>query len=174
MKDLLRVLETDRLILRRLTTDDAEFMLGHLNDASFHRFIGDRGVRTVEEARQYLLDGPIASYESHGYGIYMVELKGSGEQIGTCGLVNRKGMEDVEIGFALLPQFWSQGYAIEAAQAVMVYAQEDLGIERIVAIANPGNERSFKLLEKLGLRFARMFRLPGSETVIKLFSPEGD
>lgn len=174
MKDLLRVLETDRLLLRRLTTDDAEFILGHLNDASFHRFIGDRGVRTVEEARQYLLDGPIASYLQHGYGIYMVEIKDSGEQIGTCGLVNREGMEDVEIGFALLPQFWSQGYAIEAAQAVMVYAKKELGLQRIVAIANLGNESSFKLLEKLGLRFDRMIRLPGSETEIKLFSPEGD
>lgn len=170
----MKVLETDRLVLRRLTIDDAEFVLRHLNDPSFHRFIGDRGVRTIEEARKYILDGPIASYQQHGYGIYLVEIQDSGEQIGTCGLVNRQGMEDVEIGFALLPQYWSQGYAAEAAQAVMVYAREELRLERIVAIANPGNERSFKLLEKLGLRFDRMIRLSEDDSEIKLFSPEGD
>lgn len=170
----MKVLETDRLVLRRLTIDDAEFMLGHLNDPSFHRYIGDRGVRTVEQARQYLIDRVMASYEQFGFGIYMVELKDSREQIGTCGLLKRDGLEDVEVGFALLPQFWSKGYAVEAAQAVMEYAHKELGFTRIVAIANPGNDRSFKLLEKIGLKFERMIRLSEGDPEIKLFSPEGE
>lgn len=170
----MRVLETDRLLLRRLSTDDAEFMLGHLNDPSFHRYIGDRGVRTVEQARQYLIDRVMASYERFGFGIYMVELKESREQIGTCGLVKRDGMEDVEVGFALLPQFWSEGYAVEATRAVMDYAHEELGIHRIVAIVNPGNDRSFKLLEKVGLKFERMIRLSESDSEIELFTPEDE
>lgn len=170
----MKVLETDRLLLRRLSIDDAEFMLGHLNDPSFHRHIGDRGVRTVEQARQYLVDRVMASYERFGFGIYVVELKESREQIGTCGLVKRDGMEDVEVGFALLPQFWSKGYAVEAAQAVMDYAYKELGLHRIVAIVNPGNDRSFKLLEKIGLKFERMIRLPESDLEIELFTPEGE
>ena len=167
----MKVLETDRLVLRRLSTADAEFMLKHLNDPSFHRYIGDRGVRTIDQARRYLLEGPIASYETHGYGICLMLLKKTGDPIGTCGLVKRRGMADVEIGFALLPQFWSQGYAFEAAQAVMEYAHRDLGLERVVAIANPDNDRSFRLLEKLGLRFERMIRLAEGEPEIKLFTP---
>ena len=170
----MKVLETDRLLLRRLSIDDAEFMLGHLNDPSFHRYIGDRGVRTVEQARQYLVDRVMASYERFGFGIYMVELKDSREQIGTCGLLKREGLEDVEVGFALLPQFWSKGYAVEAAQAVMDYAYKELGLHRIVAIVNPGNDRSFKLLEKIGLKFERMIRLPESDLEIELFTPEGE
>ena len=170
----MKVLETDRLVLRRLTSDDAEFMLGHLNDPSFHRYIGDRGVRTVEQARQYLIDRVMASYGQFGFGIYMVELKDSRQQIGTCGLLKRDELEDVEVGFALLPQFWSKGYAVEAAQAVMEYAHKELGLARIVAIANPDNDRSFKLLEKIGLKFERMIRLSENDPEIKLFSPEGE
>lgn len=167
------VLETDRLLLRRLATDDAEFMLRLLNEPSFLHYIGDRGVRDLEQARQYIVDRIVASYEQFGFGLYMVELETSGEPIGTCGLIKREGMDDVEIGFAFLPEFWSQGYAIESAQAVMRYAEEDLGIERVVAIANLDNDRSFKLLEKLGLRFDRMIRLSENDPEVKLFTPEG-
>lgn len=169
-----KVLETNRLVLRRLSVDDAEFILGHLNDPSFHRYIGDRGVRTVEQARQYVVDRVMASYERFGFGIYMVELKESREQIGTCGLVKRDEMEDVEVGFALLPQFWSKGYAVEAARAVMDYAYKELGLHRIVAIVNPGNDRSFRLLEKIGLKFERTIRLSESDSEIELFTPEGE
>lgn len=169
-----KVLETNRLVLRRLSVDDAEFILGHLNDPSFHRYIGDRGVRTVEQARQYVVDRVMASYERFGFGIYMVELKDTREQIGTCGLVKREEMEDVEVGFALLPQYWSNGYALEAAQAVMEYGHQELGLSRIVAIVNPGNSRSFKLLEKIGLKFERMIRLSAGDSEIELFTPEGE
>ena len=171
---MMQVLETERLVLRRLSTDDAEFVLEHLNDPSFHRYIGDRGVRSVEQARQYLVDRVMASYEKFGFGIYLVELKDSREQIGTCGLLKREEMEDVEVGFALLPQYWSKGYALEAAQAVMEYGHQELGLERIVAIVNPGNSRSFKLLEKIGLRFDRMIRLSAEDAEIELFTPEGE
>lgn len=169
----LTVLETDRLLLRRLATDDAEFMLRLLNEPSFLHYIGDRGVRDLEQARQYIVDRMVASYEQFGFGLYMVELESSGEPIGTCGLIKREGMDDVEIGFAFLPEFWSQGYAVESAQAVMRHAEDDLGIERVVAIANLDNDRSFKLLEKLGLRFDRMIRLSENDPEVKLFTPEG-
>ena len=168
----MKVLETDRLVLRRITTDDAEFLLRHLNDPSFHRFIGDRGVRTVEQARQYIRERALSSYERFGYGIYLMELKESGEPIGTCGLIHREGMDDVEVGFALLPPYWSRGYAFEAAQAVMEYGYGELGLDRIVAIVNPGNVRSFRLLEKLGLRFDRAIRLAHDDSEVELFTPD--
>lgn len=129
-------------------------------------------MRTVEQARRYLVDRVLASYERFGFGIYMVELKDSGEQIGTCGLVKRDAMMDVEVGFALLPQFWSKGYATEAARAVMDHAKTELGLDRVVAIVNPGNDRSFKLLEKLGLTFERMIKLSEDDPEIELFTPK--
>lgn len=164
------VLETDRLNLRHLTEKDAEFVLELLNEPSFLRGIGDRGVRTVEQARRYVLDVPVASYEEHGFGLYLVELKETREPLGMCGLVNREGLEGIDVGFAFLPAFWSQGYAFESASAVMSYARDTLGLQRVVAIASPDNERSFKLLEQLGLEFDSMTRLSEDEPELSLYS----
>ncbi|HEY4590298.1 MAG TPA: GNAT family N-acetyltransferase [Thermoanaerobaculia bacterium] len=165
----MRVLETDRLVLRRMSVDDADFMLGLLNDPSWLRFIGDRGVRTREEARAYILKGPIDMYERLGFGIYLTALKEGGVPIGICGLVKRDFLADVDIGFALLPGFWGQGYAYEAASAVMEHGKGALGLKRIVAITNPENQSSIRLLEKLGLKFDRMIRATADGPEIRLF-----
>jgi len=166
------VLESDRLRLRRLTTADGEFMLGLLNEPSFIANIGDRGVRTLEGARKYLVDGPIASYAKHGYGLYMVELKATGEPIGICGLVKRDYLEDADIGFAFLPRFWSQGYAFESAAAVKTFALETLGLGRVLAITSQDNVGSIKVLEKIGLKFAGMIRPPADAAEVRLFSSD--
>ena len=167
----MKVLETDRLVLRQLSADDAEFIVDLLNQPSFLKYIGDKGVRTVEEARQFILTGPVANYQRFGFGLYLVELQEIAAPLGICGLLKREGLDDVDIGFAFLPQFWSQGYAFEAASVVMDYGERSLGLDRIVAIASPENERSFKLLEKLGLRFERLIRLSEDQPKIRLFSP---
>ena len=164
------VLETKRLDLRRLAIDDAEFILGLLNEPSFIRNIGDKGVRTVEDARQYISKGPVDSYERFGFGLYLVELKGEGTPIGICGLVKRATLKDVDVGFAFTPQYWSKGYAFESASAVMTYATDTLGLDRIVAITSPDNDGSIKLLKKLGMRFEHMIRLSDDEPEIKLFA----
>ena len=165
------ILETQRLVLRRLTPEDALFIIDLLNQPSFLRHIGDRGVRTEEDARRFLLEGPIASYEQHGFGLYLVELRKTGAAIGMCGLLRRPVLDDVDIGFAFLPQYWSRGYAFESAAAVMEYGRTALGLDRIVAIVSPGNDRSFKLLRKLGLRFERWIRLAEDQPEIQLFTP---
>lgn len=165
----MKVLETDRLVLRRMSAGDAEFMLGLLNEPSWLRFIGDRGVRTLEDARAYILKGPVDMYDRLGFGLYIAELKEEGIPIGICGLVKRDFLEDVDIGFALLPGFWGQGYAYEAASAVMEHGKADLGLKRIVAITNPANQSSIRLLEKLGLKFDRMIRATADGPEIRLF-----
>jgi RimJ/RimL family protein N-acetyltransferase len=165
-----RVLETDRLALRWITTDDAEFMLELLTDPAWLKFIGDRGVRDVEGAREYLAKGPIEMYARTGFGLYLTELKRDGTPIGLCGLVKRDTLDDVDIGFAFLPRFRSQGYAYEAASATMGYARDALGLRRVVAIATPDNHASARLLERLGLRFERMVRLGDGTEELKLFS----
>ena len=146
----MQVLETARVRLRRLTPDDAAFMLTLLNGESFYRYIGDRGVRTIDEAVAYIATGPLASYEKFGFGLFLAVLKESGASMGICGLLKRDTLEDVDIGFALLPAFWSKGYAIEAAAAVKAYARDTLGLTRIVAIVQPDNVRSLHLLERIG------------------------
>jgi RimJ/RimL family protein N-acetyltransferase len=168
----LPILETERLILRELKNGDAEFILKLLNEPSFVRNIGDKGVRTEVDALHYIQTVPIASYERFGFGLYLVELKDPGVSIGICGLIKRDSLENVDIGFAFLPSFWSKGYAFEAASAVMVYGRDILGISRIVAITSPDNSESIRVLEKLGLRFERTIRLSEGESELKLFAPE--
>ena len=158
------VLQTGRIVLRRLTTDDAFFIRELVNEPSWIRYIGDRGVRSEDDARAYLLRGPIAMYERHGFGLWMCELRASAEPLGICGLIKRDTLEDVDIGFAFLPRFWGQGYAREAAAAVLDYGREVLELDRIVAITSPDNAPSIRLLEKLGLRLEKSFEIDGKPT----------
>jgi RimJ/RimL family protein N-acetyltransferase len=163
------VLETERLILRRLTTDDAEFIIELLNQPSFLRYIGDKEVRNSADAVRYVQTGPMASYERFGFGLYLVELKETGVPIGICGLLKRDQLPDVDIGFAFLPDFWSQGYAFESASAVMTYGREVLGLKRIVAITSLDNDASIRLLEKIGLRFEGLIKLSEDQSEVRLF-----
>jgi [ribosomal protein S5]-alanine N-acetyltransferase len=164
------VIETERLALRRLAEDDAPFMLGLLNEPSFLRNIGDRGVRTLDEARAYIRQGAIASYEQHGFGLYLVTVKPAGEAAGICGLVRREGLDDVDVGFAFLPPYWGKGYAAESAAAVVRYARDTVGLRRLVAITSPGNEPSARVLERIGLQYERMVRLTQHGNELKLYS----
>ena len=167
----MNVLETDRLIVRRLSPDDAEFILRLLNEPSWLRFIGDKGVRTIEDARAYILRGPVEMYSRLGFGLYLVAIKGGGPPIGICGLIKRDSLEDVDIGFAFLPEYWGRGYAYEAASAVMAYGGNVLGFKRIVAITSVDNDSSARLLEKLGLRFEGMVKLSNDSEEVRLFGP---
>ena len=164
------VLVTDRLRIRRMSVHDAPFMLGLLNDPSWIRYIGDRGVRTVDDARAYILDGPMAMYARLGHGFCIVERKQDGCPIGICGLAKRDYLDDVDLGYALLPEFAGQGYAQEAAAAVLAHATGTMGLKRIVATVRPDNLRSSRLLEKLGMRFERTIRHPDGTRDLHLFA----
>ena len=164
------VLETGRLQLRRLTTGDAEFLIEVFNDPAFIRFVGNRDIRTIDQAKEFLEKGPFESYRRHGFGHFLVTLKDAGTPIGICGFVKRDSLEDTDIGFSLLPEFRAQGYAFEAASALMDYAVHILGFNRIVAIASPENASSIRLLEKLGLRFERMVKLSEDGQTLSLFA----
>ena len=164
------VVETARLRLRRLTVADAAFIFGLVNDPAWLRFIGDRGVRNLADAQNYILKAPVASYEKYGFGLWLAELKAGGAPIGMCGLIQRDTLPDVDIGFAFLPEFRGQGYATEAGRATMAYGRTTLGLKRIVAITSPDNDGSIKVLEKLGLRFEQMIRVVPDGPELKLFA----
>src|ERR1041385_8983657 len=168
----MKVLETDRLVLRWLNVDDAPFILELLNDPSFIRFIGDKGVRDLEAARNYILNGPVASYEKFGFGLNAVDLKEANVPSGICRILKRDTLPHPDIGFAFLPPYWNKGYAYEASAAVLAHAGKSLGIDHVLAITTPDNEASAKLLGKIGLRFDRLIKLSPDANEVKLFSVE--
>ncbi|MGG0726674.1 GNAT family N-acetyltransferase [Bacillus paramycoides] len=161
------VRETERLILRWFDVKDAPFILELVNDPAWIQFIGDKGVRNLEDATNYILNGPVDMYNKIGFGLYLVERKEDLTPLGMCGLIKRDSLEDVDIGFAFLEKFRSKGYGYESASAVMEYGKNELGIKRIVAITSIDNADSGKLLEKVGLRFEKI--ISGSGEDLKLF-----
>jgi RimJ/RimL family protein N-acetyltransferase len=166
------MIETERLVLKHLADRDAEFIRGLLNEPSFLRFIGDRGVRTADDARRYIQDGPVAGYARYGYGLLRVGLKADDTPIGICGVLKRDTLPEPDLGFSLLPAWWSKGYANEAASAVIQHARGPLRLGRILAITSVDNESSIRLLGKLGFQFERMIRLGDDTTELRLFASE--
>ena len=164
------VLETQRLILRRLATSDAPFILELVNDPDWLRYIGDKGVRNLDDARAYIENGPMAMYERAGFGLFRVELKTDGTPIGMCGLIRRDTLPDVDIGFAYLPQYRAHGYGREAARATLDYGKDVVGLKRIIAITSPDNDASGRLLEAVGLRFERSFDISPDDRSVRLYA----
>jgi RimJ/RimL family protein N-acetyltransferase len=165
-----KILETNRLILRRFTEADSAFILELLNEPAWKRYIGDRGIDSLESARHYVETVPIASYERHGFGLYAMQQKVDATLAGMCGLIKRDGLDEVDIGFAVLSRFEGQGLVTEAAAATLAYSRDTLGLKRVVAITTIDNERSARLLERLGMRFERMVRLSEDAEQLRLYS----
>ena len=159
--------------MRHLSPEtDAEFILRLLNEPSFLQYIGDKGVRSLEDARGYIRNGPMKSYEENGFGLYRVGRKENDRAIGICGLIKRDTLAEPDIGFAFLPEYWHQGYAHESAAGVMRHARDVLRLDRILAITSPHNEASARLLGKIGLRFQCVIRLSAEADEVKLFSTD--
>lgn len=163
------VLETERLYLRHLTPGDAGFIQRLLNDPSYIRNIGDKKVRTTHDARDYIRNGPMASYEKNGFGLFCVELKTTRTPIGTCGLLKRDFLEFPDLGYAFLSGFQSKGYGYEAAQGVMAYSKKTLNIVKTAAIVNSDNPGSIRLLEKLGFAYKEIVMFPDTKKSVRLF-----
>ncbi len=163
-------LETDRLILRRVTLDDADLLLAVWNDPAFIRNVGDRGVRTIAEAEEAMRAGALKLYADHGFGPYAMVRKSDGVRMGICGLFKRDNLEHPDIGFGVLPEFCGQGYAGEASFAVLAHARDDLHLEELTAIVSPDNAPSVGLIKKLGLEFVEMITMPGDDEAICLYS----
>ncbi len=164
-------IETERLVLRRFTLDDAAFFMALLNDPDWIRYIGDRHVYTIDAARAYLAKTYLAQYEKNGFGLYLTALK-NGTPLGMCGLIRRDGLDDVDIGFAFLPAHRGHGYAFEAAQASLDYGRTVLMKKRVVAITLPANTASVALIKKLGMGFERLIRLGDDPDELALYAVE--
>ena len=166
----MRVLETDRLALRKITRADAPFILEMLNDPAFLQFVGDRKVRTIEDAERYIERGPTATYETLGFGYYIVELKHDAIPVGMCGLRTREGLDDVDLGYAFLAAHRGRWYGEEAAGGLLKFAREVIGLPRVSAICSPGNVASIRVLQKIGFRYQNDIRLPGETEDVSYFT----
>lgn len=167
---MIEVMRTRRLVLRQLHAMDAAFIFKLVNDPSWLRYIGDRGVRSLEDAERYIADGPVAAYASMGFGLHRVELATTGEPIGMCGFVKRESLEHVDLGFALLPQYRGQGYAAESAASTLSHGKRILGLSRVLAIASQDNSASIRLLGKLGFQFDRLIVQQADAVPLALYS----
>lgn len=166
------VIATERLELRQLDDDDAAFILRLVNEPSFLRYIGDRGVRSLEDARRYIAEGPVAGYARYGHGLLCAVRKSDGLAVGMCGVLKRDALPEPDLGFSFLPEHWMQGYAFESASAVMIHARAVLGLGRILAITTVDNQPSMRLLGKLGFRFDRLITTGDDPIELRLFTSE--
>jgi RimJ/RimL family protein N-acetyltransferase len=160
------ILETERLVLRKFNINDAPFIVELLNTPTWLQFIGDRGIRTLAHAQSYLINGPLLGYATYGFGLYMVELKETKAPIGMCGLVKRAYLDDLDLGYALLPQFEGKGYAYEIAMATVNYAFTQLHLLRLAAITLETNKRSVQLLQRMGFIFKETIEVEKEELML--------
>ncbi|EPD51380.1 hypothetical protein HMPREF1210_01978 [Paenisporosarcina sp. HGH0030] len=168
----MKIVETERLILRHLNEDDAEFIVELMNEPDWIKYIGDRGIRTAEGAKEYIVEGPMTMYKEHGIGLYLIEMKENAIPIGICGLLHRDFLRDVDLGFAVLSKYWGKGYAYEAAEATLTYGAEDLGYRRIVGFTSLDNEKSANLLQKLGMKDEGTIKYASTSEDVRLFAKE--
>jgi RimJ/RimL family protein N-acetyltransferase len=166
---ILPELETPRLSLRRLEFADAPFLVTLLNQPSFIANIGDRGVRNVEDAHGYLREGPMAMYERHGFGLWLLSRRSDGAPVGMCGLLRRETLPDVDVGYALMPEFWGRGYAFEAVDATLRHGAKAFGLTRVIGVVSEGNTASIRVLEKAGMRFEGMISMHAGQPDVRLY-----
>jgi RimJ/RimL family protein N-acetyltransferase len=164
------IVETERLILRKITVEDAAFVLRLVNEPSFVSNIGDKGVKNLDDAERFILDGYWTNQERPGHGMFLVELKDGGKSIGVCGLLYRKVLDVTDIGFAFLPEYWNRGFAYEAAEAILKYGRSTLGIDKIVGLTSPDNFASIKLLKKLGMEFEKTVKMADDDPGTVLYA----
>jgi len=164
------ILETERLLLRTLDQNDAPFYLRLVNEPTWLQYIGNRGVTTLEQARMAIENGPMQMFRQYGHCLYLVQLKQGGDPIGLCGLLKRDSLDDIDLGYALLPEYVGCGYTVEAASAVLQYAFSALDKRRVVAIVASENVKSMRVLERLGMQFERLVSVDTQTAQVRLYA----
>jgi [ribosomal protein S5]-alanine N-acetyltransferase len=162
-------IKTEHLTLRSFSLDDAPFIHELLNDPDWIRFIGDRGIRTLDDARRQISEKYMAAYARDGFGLMLVVRNADGASVGMCGLIRRVGLDDVDIGFAFLLRYRGQGIALEAARAALAHGGDVLKLTRVVGITLPANVASISLMEKIGLTFESQVTLPNDPETLHLY-----
>jgi len=164
------IVKTARLQLRSLNIDDAAFILRLVNEPSFKSNISDKGVRNLDDAIRFILEGPWTTQKKEGYGQFLIELSSNRQPIGVCGLLYRDSLDVSDVGFALLPEYWGRGYAYEAAAAVLKYGHSTLRIDKICGLTSARNRASIRVLEKLRMKFVKIVKMSADDPGTVLYS----
>ncbi|HKJ48062.1 MAG TPA: GNAT family N-acetyltransferase [Christiangramia sp.] len=165
-----KTFETQRLVIRPTSIEDKDFILELLNSPKWLRFIGDRNVKSSTDAENYIVNRMLPQLEKLGFSNNTIIRKEDGMKIGTCGLYDREGLEEVDIGFAFLPEYENMGYAFEATSALKKAAKDEFELSKLSAITLEENKSSRKLLEKLEFEFIEKIRLPEDPDELMLYS----
>ena len=166
------VYETERLIIRPMSLDDADLILELYNMPNFIKFIGDRNINSLADAENYIQAKFLPQFEKLGFGNYLIELKEGNVKIGGVGIFEREGLDIVDIGFSVLERFEGKGYMFEAAQKVKSIGMDDFGLSKISAITLKDNFSSQKLIERLGLKFQKYVTLPNENEELMYYETE--
>ena len=165
------VAETERLLLSKFTLDDAPFFLELVNTPNWIKYIGERNIKTVEQAEDAIKKGHLKSYATHGFGFYTLQLKSEqNNTIGTCGLIKRDTLDHADIGFAMLPKYEGKGFGFESSMAVLKLAKEQFELKKVLAITLPTNQNSIKLIEKIGLSYEKRVKPFEDDEELLLFA----
>lgn len=164
-----RNIETDRLILIPVSVEDADFICELYNSENFIEFIGDKNIRSVDDARDYIQKRFLPQIEKLGFGNYIIIHKDGNEKIGSVGVFERDGLDVHDIGFSFLPEYEGKGYGFEAASALLHVAFKEFGLQKISAITSNANISSQRLIEKLGLKYLKNIRLPNGEEELRYY-----
>jgi [ribosomal protein S5]-alanine N-acetyltransferase len=164
------LIDTNRLAIRYLTEEDYHFIFKLLNEPSWIKYIGDKGIKTEDDAKNYIHTGPLQMYKDFGFGLYLVTLKENAAPIGLCGLIKRPSLENIDLGYAFLPEYTGKGYALEATKAVIHYGKEQLLLDKLVAITTIHNSKSENVLLKLGFSFDSLIKENDGSKELKLFT----
>lgn len=167
-----KTFETARLLIRPTSETDAAFIFQLVNTPKWIKYIGDRNIKSVKNARDYIKQKMTPQLERLGYSNYTLIRKTDNQKIGTCGLYDREGIEGIDIGFAFLPEYEKKGYAFEASAKIKEVAYNQFGIEVLRAITTKGNISSQKLLEKLGFKFTKLITIPNDKEELLLYELE--
>ena len=169
----MQIAETKRLILSKITTNDAAFILELMNSPGWLKYIGDRNIKTVEAATVHIENNQLKCYKTYGFGYYKIQIKAENlKTIGTCGLLKRDELEHVDVGFSLLPNYHGKGYGFEAVTEIMNLAKSEFNMKRICAITLPINKPSIHLLEKLGLSYQKTVKPFDNDEELLLFAKD--
>lgn len=164
-----REFESERLLIRPTLEQDAELIYQLMNTPKFIKYVGDREINSIEDAEKYIHIKMLPQLNALGYSSYSLISKAEGAKIGTCGLYDRDGVDGIDIGFGLLPQYEGLGYAYESAHRLIKAAFEEFELEEIKAITSKENMSSQRLLEKLGLEMVGTTKLPNEDDEILLY-----
>ncbi|MEO1012214.1 MAG: GNAT family N-acetyltransferase [Bacteroidota bacterium] len=148
-------IETERLLIRPFTIEDIEPSYLMNLDAEISRYTGDGGIVSKKEIERRIIENVIGDYEKHGFGRLAVELKGENKFIGFTGLKYLEDMDEVDLGYRFMKEYWGKGIATESAKACVNLGFSTLGLKRIIAMVLPGNTGSIRVLEKLNFEFEK-------------------